>query len=603
VNARKTNIEPSPAFVLNVRTIGIKVPLMVRANGDGYKVTDGGKRYRALMAIAKAEQEVKGIAVGPAYPVPVIIEDADDQQARDTSLALNLLRDDMHPVDEFEQVTALITGGDTVEAIALRYGRTAKEVNQALALGALAPSIRAAWRSGDITTETAKAFTLARDHGDQEKLFARLKKDSRLADWAVRRELKADDLELGKLVAFLGEEGCAAAGVKVTRDLFKDNVAIVDERDTVKLHHAADAKLNAECDRLVAEGWGWAIRQPANLGYMPRDHVKPAPTKEEAERLAAIEKVLEAAQEGDAELDYTEEEKLEDEARAIRHAAELRGTKPKFRKEHGCIVDIDDEGKLEIKYGYKQPPRTATKESVAAGGAASEALTKARKKTGAGTPAVSNALNQRLSEQLTDAASDVLRTDPRMGLVALVAGMSAQSSGYGSDNPIDANVNGLRIKQGGAGGKGSFLSIFEGLLTAKLDAVQLQLAALAARAIDLQERGGKSPMASKATAALCNALDGAAMIAAIRKRWDAKDYFANVAGALRMKAAVDALGDDTARALSKLKKDEAVKWCVTNIPPTGWLPPELRTAHYHGPKVKAAARVKPAKKAAKKKGR
>jgi hypothetical protein len=53
-----------------------------------------------------------------------------------------------------------------------------------------------------------------------------------------------------------------------------------------------------------------------------------------------------------------------------------------------------------------------------------------------------------------------------------------------------------------------------------------------------------------------------------------------------------------------MKKDEATKWCTTNVPPTGWLPPEIRTAHYKAPAKDAAAkpaRPKMAKKAARKK--
>jgi ParB family chromosome partitioning protein len=99
------------------------------------------------------------------------------------------------------------------------------------------------------------------------------------------------------------------------------------------------------------------------------------------------------------------------------------------------------------------------------------------------------------------------------------------------------------------------------------------------------------------TAAICNALYPADMLAAIGKRWDAKDYFANVSAALRIKAATEALGEDLARTVSKMKKDEATKWCATNIPPTGWLPPQIRTAHYKGPLLVTIATDKPVAKA------
>src|SRR4051812_6037465 len=77
VNVRKTGRGPDRTFIASLsRPGGVITPFIVRPNGSGYLVTDGGKRLEALQALAE-----KG-TIAADYPVPCIVADATDAEAR-----------------------------------------------------------------------------------------------------------------------------------------------------------------------------------------------------------------------------------------------------------------------------------------------------------------------------------------------------------------------------------------------------------------------------------------------------------------------------------------------------------------------------------------
>ncbi|MBM6411854.1 ParB/RepB/Spo0J family partition protein, partial [Lacticaseibacillus paracasei] len=106
---------------------------------------------------------------------------ASDAMAK--SLAANITQLPLHPVDQFEafanvrdSLLSTKSWEDAEIAIADRYGVSKDVVRRRLALGDLAPEIRAAWREGKIEGEVAKVFTLLRDQKAQADLFAKLKR-------------------------------------------------------------------------------------------------------------------------------------------------------------------------------------------------------------------------------------------------------------------------------------------------------------------------------------------------------------------------------------------------------------------------------------------
>jgi len=534
INVRKTDVEPSPAFVMNVRAIGIKIPLLVRLNGEGYKVADGGKRLRALQTIAKAKQDIKGIPVTSEYPVPVTIEEATDEQARDTSLALNLFRDEMHPVDEFEACTAFIAGGDTIEEIAARYGTSKRYVQQSLALAALSPKIREAWRAGELDEEEAQAYTMAADHADQERVFKKVGK--RASNWQIRRAIVGDQDGAAKLLHFVGRKDYEAAGGTIIEDLFaekeNDNSAVSDEKLLRKL---ADKKLADKCAALKAEGWSWAE------------------TREEA---------------GHSTWNWTQ----------------LPGGKkqsPENMAKSGCLVELKHDGTLEIRYAMQKPSQQKKTKTAAA---------KAKGETV--EAAISNAMAHRLSCALTVAAAKAVESDPSLALTIAVAalisyetGVKLRNDGFGArEIEYDEEFDAAFTRIGKMAPKEQ-MALFAKLVGGAFDFRNYNASRDAFNEED-------------AASTICNAIDPKRMNAALREVFDPKDYFGGISKAIIAQAVTEAMGKDHGAKVLKMKTGEAAAFAIANVPKTKWLPEQLRVAGYDGPGAKKAPAKKPAKKKA-----
>jgi ParB family chromosome partitioning protein len=156
-NVRKT--PPSPAeeaeLKASIKARGLKQNLVVHPSADEkglHAVTAGGRRLKAL-------QELAAEGVIPAdTKVPCLVEAPDE--ALETSLMENTIRAAMHPADEFVAMASLIDAGETIEAIAVRFGTSERHVRQRLRLGKLATELLDAYRAGEIGIEVVTAFTL-----------------------------------------------------------------------------------------------------------------------------------------------------------------------------------------------------------------------------------------------------------------------------------------------------------------------------------------------------------------------------------------------------------------------------------------------------------
>lgn len=600
MNVRRTDKKPDPAMISSIEAEGIIEALLVR-NGSNGKILayNGGRRILALQILREAKRHAGGLLVNDDFPVPVVVDNVDDKRAREISLTVAIHRQDLHPVDRFEAFSEMVEAGETEQSIAVRHGLTARAVRQALALGKLDSMVRAAWRDKLVDAKTAQAFTMA-EPDVQKRVFNKLHKNKQLYEHNVLEELKVDDDDIGRMAAFIGDAVYVAAGGKMTRDLFSATRAIVS--DPVLLKELTHKKLADECTRLVeAEGWKWALIKPENYFDHDRDRLAPKYTPEEKARVVEIEAAVTKMDEDEgAEYDFDLQENLEEEKSTIELAAQRRAANPKYRAAHGCMVKVGRDGRIAVEVGYKNPPSTkkAGDGGTALTGRATEAVAGARKETASKKPSManlSNALNQRLSEQLTAAAVVVMARSPHVATAALVAGGMTRSE-YGKR--VDITVRGLAEKKSTsafARQGGAFVAMFERVLGLTDEKAGYEVAAMAASALDFQESGGDSPMKRKETAAVVNALDPKEMLAAILKAWDAKDYFASISGKQRVMIVEEVLGAEQARVAGKLKKDKQAKWCLDNITPTGWLPPQLRPASYKATVAKAGASAKPAK--------
>ena len=527
------------AFVASIRTLGIQMPLIVRQNGTGYVVADGGKRLEAAQALVKAG-EWKGDAA-----VPVIVTGASDAEARELSLALNLIRTDMHPVDAFRAFMSLHTDKEKpldVDALAQRFGVSTKTVRQRLALGALDDTILDAWRDGKINEDAAEAFTLCPNKRQQARVYAKLAKNYRNGFEAgdVKEELNVNPNDTGRLLNAVGIDAYEARGGKVNRDLFGSDHTVSDE---ALLKQMIDETLATTCQSLIAAGWAWATSDLPNnrweFGQIKGDF---KPTPAEKKEIAR----LEARSENEA-LTYEENEEADDALGNLKAAIVMRSYSKQQKAKAGCFVQIARDGSIRIEYGFTLPPKVKVETTVnEATGEKETTLGKKKVAAPKGAAKLTKALLDRLKEQRETAIKKAIVAHPHKDPFAqLLAAIAADQIRPGSWN-----------------------------------------------AAPFDKQFGK----------IMEAIDPKVMNAKLHEMFNAKDYFESCGKAFCLAAMTETVNADEARKLSGKKRAEIAKAALANIGKTKWLPRELRTSHYDGPVAKAAPKAKaakPAKKVAK----
>lgn len=586
INARVVGRDEGIAeLAANIHARGQIENLVVKDMGDGfYAVSNGNRRLAAFHMIFGEHAE---------EPINCTLRAVDEAGAFEDSLTTAVTAKQLHPVDQYEAFAKLEERGKTNEEIARQYGMSEKEVRQALALGRLSPKIRQAWRAGDIAAETAQAFTLALDHKTQDKVFEKLAKGGgRVQHWSVKRELGADalDRDVAQLVEFIGADAYRARGGTITEDLFGSSHIVSDE---ALLKQMARDILAAKCEELRADGWAWAELEgdlPQGARWWPQSDIRKLPYEgDELERRTKAAARIDEIDEADEWTDEMGEEadRLRVEVELIDAAARMRAFDAKKRKTLGCIVDVE-EGKLTVLYGVMKPDNAKlSKGDPEAAKRVQVAMPSSSKAPD--EPEISNALLHRLSVQLTKAAATALIQDEQLALSVLLAGFDCYD---GEGVKVRASGLGHREVGGLLGAEEMKKALPLAMALKPAERISL-LVQIAADALDFQTRALDQEDDDDGAIAICNAIDAKLFNPAVRGAFDAKDYFAGVSKVLCLKAIEEAMGADMARQQSKKQKTEILAFAIENVPPTGWLPTQLRHKGYDGP-PKAKGKASPA---------
>lgn len=597
INARVSGrLADIPALAANMYARGQIENLVVKRFGDdpGLPVPDGWTGTRDLFSVSNGNRRLAAWhrihGENGTQPIDCTLRDVDEDGAFEDSLATAVTAKQLHPVDQYEGFTRLAERGKTNEEIALQYGMTEREVEQALALGHLSPKIRNAWRKGEIKTDMAQAFTLARDHKTQDKLFAKLAKAGHLYSHLVRRELGADaNGDVGAMLEFVGAEEYRGRGGEVIEDLFQSGHIV---SNGALLQTMVAEKLDAKCEQLRGDGWGW-VALASELPEAARYWQQAAPKKlifidDEEARLKKLEKeAAEAERANDGgNTDETAEarsQQLDIEIGALKLAVRSRSFTEKQKALLGCVVGLED-GAETLRVGVQRPAEVAASPAKApARGASSKQKDKA-----ADEPAISQALLHRMSLQLTEAAATALQQDVELSLIVLLAGIQARHDGN-----VNVRIGGVGAAKLDVTGAVEVADNIAVLRKMKLQDRMALVAPIAAAALDFQNCSLDQNVGDRFNTlhAVCNALDPKAFNAALRGAFDAKDYFEGVSKPLCIAAIREAgFTEDQAKTSAK-SKGEIAAFAIANVPQTGWLPPQLRAKAYGGPPV---AKGKPA---------
>ena len=382
-NVRKTPPDPRADAELkaSIAVLGLLENLVVRADEAGedgidrYAVVAGGRRLKAMQAL------VEDGVFDADHPVPCQVRSGDADPA-ELSLAENVIRVPMHPADQVVAFTKLADAGQSVSAIAVRFGASERIVEQRLRLGNAAPELLDAYRADEIDLEVLKAFAVTADRDRQMAVWEQVSGQAyRPSAWQVKRLLTEERVPGASAVArFVGVEAYEAAGGQVMRDLFaRDDESGVWFEDPVLLEKLAMGKLQAAADELSTR-WKWAtamieVAWGDTASYGRIEPQPGTPTEEEQAEIAR----LEARQAELAELDdgeWTEElaaeaEVIETRLDEIEGAVEARAV---FRREDlamaGCIVTVGHDGNLQVIQGLVKPEDMPKPEETGDAGAA-----------------------------------------------------------------------------------------------------------------------------------------------------------------------------------------------------------------------------------------
>ncbi len=344
---RKADIE---ALAASITSHGLLQNLTVTATGNyKFEVVAGARRLAALKSLAKAGSIARDFAV-PCQ----IIEPAG---AGEASLVENYHRVALGAMDEVDAFSGLVESGSSIDEVARRFGCTQRHVEQRLALARLSPKLKSAYRRSELSLDAARAFCLVDDHAKQEAVFKALGKPvthaGNVRAHLMQGRMRAND----RLALYVGLPAYEAAGGFVTRDLFAENEAYVD--DPVLMTSLAHDRLEAFRSDSLRKGWGWVN---VNLGHgrfeggsseQLRATRRPM-TEEERKALDEINAALEAL---DEEMENSEEDDprwtRRDDLAARQHAV-IEATMewdPELMALAGVVISIDHDGNASFASG------------------------------------------------------------------------------------------------------------------------------------------------------------------------------------------------------------------------------------------------------------
>ncbi|MGB8841417.1 MAG: ParB/RepB/Spo0J family partition protein [Aliidongia sp.] len=359
-NVRRTRVEAGiEELAASIAAHGLLQSLSVRPVLDAegtetgrFSVTGGARRLAALKLLAKRKRLAK------SYAVPCLIHDGDEEEV---SLAENVVRENLHPADQFEAFKRLADErGAGVEEIAARFGVTPQIVRQRLRLGAVSPKLMQIYRDGGLTLDQLTAFAISEDHDRQEQVYHRLSwnKEPQI----IRRLMTESHIRAGdRRAVFVGADAYAEAGGTILRDLFAEDGGGYFE-DGALLDRLALEKLETVAAEIRAEGWKWVL---ACLDYphahgLARYYPQPAELPpEDQERLDAAQAELDGLNEhhdGAEELPEEAESRFGELETEIARLSERQvAYDPEMIVRAGAFVVLNHDGNARIERGFVRP--------------------------------------------------------------------------------------------------------------------------------------------------------------------------------------------------------------------------------------------------------
>ena len=175
--------------------------------------------------------------------------------AEEDSLAENVQRAPLHPLDQFRAFRDLREKGTSEEEIAAVFFVNLQVVKQRLKLAAVSSKPLDVYAEDDMTLDQLMAFTVNPDHERQEQVWEALQRSHNEEPYYIRRLLTEGAVRASdKRAQFVGIAAYEVAGGEVMRDLFQQ-----DDGGWLQ---------NPRCCSTGSLPRGWSAKQTA---FAPRD--------------------------------------------------------------------------------------------------------------------------------------------------------------------------------------------------------------------------------------------------------------------------------------------------------------------------------------------
>ena len=146
----------------SIKDKGLLQPIVVRRAGEGYEVIAGERRLKAARQLGLEK-------------VPVIVKEADDQEALVLALIENIQREELNPIEEAESFRRLIEEfKHTQEDVARMVSKDRATVANLVRLLKLPKEIQKAVADGKLTTGHARPLLSIQDAAVQREIFDRI---------------------------------------------------------------------------------------------------------------------------------------------------------------------------------------------------------------------------------------------------------------------------------------------------------------------------------------------------------------------------------------------------------------------------------------------
>lgn len=320
-----------------------------------FEIPAGGRRYRALELLVRQKRLAK------AAPIPCVVRT--EGIAEEDSLAENVQRAPLHPLDQFRAFQALREKGQSEEEIAAVFFVAVSVVKQRLRLAAVSPRLLDVYAEDEMTLEQLMAFSVSPDHERQEQVWEAVQRSYNKEPYQIRRLLTEGAVRASdKRAQYAGEEYLAAGGA-IMRDLFQqDDGGWL--QDAGLLARVVAEKLERDADALRAEGWKW-IETATEFPYGHSYGLRRIPgtrrplTEEEIAQVEALRAEAERLEEEAALVDEVPDDVDQRLTEIEAEINDLTQRPPVYDAAEctlaGVFVSVDGNGKLRVERGYVRP--------------------------------------------------------------------------------------------------------------------------------------------------------------------------------------------------------------------------------------------------------